>query len=168
MEWKFLKELKIFLAGKGFITKFKGDAHANSILVDAVAVSPEKFTPQIYHEVTEYLNNSGEYMFKNIKFEADADNWHIKFSFPAPEVYHVRRRNERTCLEHTYIGFNGKDAILSVATDIVKTAENHTLDELFVCNGNEIHAVDERGSYYWECDCRDIYPAELREIIRKA
>lgn len=44
MEWKFLKELKIFLAGKGFITKFKGDAHTNSILVDAVAISPEKFT----------------------------------------------------------------------------------------------------------------------------
>lgn len=117
--------------------------------------------------MTEYLNNSGEYMFKNIKFEADADNWHIKFSFPAPEVYHVRRRNERTCLEHTYIGFCRKDAILSIAADIVKIAETHTLDDLFVSE-DEIHAIDERGSYYWEWDYRDIYPAELREIIRKA
>lgn len=168
MEWKFLKELKIFLAGKGFITKFTGDAHTNIILTDAVAVSPEKFTPQIYREVTEYLSNSGEYMGKDFKLETDDDNWHIKFSFPAPEVHHVRRRNERTCLEHTYIGFCRRDAMLSIAADIVKTAETHTLDDLFIREGDEIHAIDERGECYWEWEYRDIYPAELREIIRKA
>jgi len=166
MEWKFLKELKIFLAGKGFITKFTGDTHTNIILTDAVAVSPEKFTPQIYHEVREYLNNS-EYTFRNVKIETDGSNWHIKFDLSVPEVFDAARQNKTAYFEHTYIGFCGKDAILSIAADIVKTAETHTLDDLFIRN-NEIHAIDERGSYYWGCDCRHIYSAELEEIIRKA
>jgi len=166
MEWKFLKELKIFLAGKGFITKFEGDTHTNSILADAVAVSPEKFTPQIYHEVREYLNNS-EYAFSNVKIEADGSNWHIKFSLSVPEVFHAACQNEHFYLNQIYTGFSQKDAILSMLADIANTISDHDVEDLTIQN-NRIYATDERGEYYWECKRRHITLAEFSEIINEA